>query len=82
MQKIAIRAARRQGMNIRDYTAGRHLRQNRATPSPYLSDFFEKNRASYYDGLSRVRESNDIPHWMRFFLSGVVETAEKGVETF
>ena len=40
-----------------------------AKPSLYLSDFFERNRASYFDALMRVRESNDLVHWMRFFLA-------------
>jgi len=51
-------------------------------PSLYLSDFFERNRASYYDALMRVRESNDMIHWVRFFLSGVAETAAKGRDVF
>ncbi|TYB31276.1 MAG: Fic family protein [Candidatus Mcinerneyibacterium aminivorans] len=51
-------------------------------PSLYLSDFFEKNRASYYDALSRVRESNDLIHWIKFFLNGVIETTSKGRDTF
>lgn len=53
-----------------------------AKPSLYLSDFFERNRASYYDALMRVRVSNDLIHWVRFFLSGMAETATKGRTVF
>ena len=53
-----------------------------AKPSLYLSDFFERNRASYYDALMRVRLSNDLIHWVRFFLNGVAQTASKGRDTF
>ncbi len=51
-------------------------------PSLYLSDFFEKNRTSYYDALSKVRESNDLAHWIKFFLNAVIATANKGKDTF
>jgi Fic family protein len=53
-----------------------------AKPSLYLSDFFERNRASYYDALMRVRLAHDMLHWVRFFLTGVAETAAKGRDVF
>lgn len=53
-----------------------------AKPSLYLSDFFERNRGSYYDALTRVRLSGDIVHWVRFFLQGIAETSVKGRDTF
>jgi len=51
-------------------------------PSLYLSAYFERNRASYYDALMRVRIGNDLIHWIRFFLTGVMETAAKGRDVF
>ncbi|HHD64605.1 MAG TPA: Fic family protein [Desulfobulbaceae bacterium] len=53
-----------------------------SNPSLYLSDFFERNRGGYYDALSSVREKNNMIHWVKFFLNGVLETSRKGVETF
>ena len=53
-----------------------------ARPTLYLSDFFERHRASYYDALMRVRQANDLEHWVRFFLNGVAETAGKGCRVF
>lgn len=53
-----------------------------AKPSLYLSDFFERNRASYYDALMRVRVANDLIHWVRFFLRGMAETSAKGRDVF
>lgn len=51
-------------------------------PALYLSDYFEKRRAAYYDALTRVREANDLGHWIKFFLNAVQQTAEKGKNTF
>lgn len=51
-------------------------------PTLYLSAHLEKLKGQYYDALTTVRHSNDLGHWIRFFLTAVYETAEKGRGTF
>lgn len=51
-------------------------------PILYLSDFLERNRTAYYDGLTGVRETDDLSGWCRFFLTGIIETAKSGIATF
>lgn len=53
-----------------------------AKPSLYLSSYIEKRKVAYYEGLTTVRATNDIGHWIRFFLVAVLETANQGVATF
>ena len=50
-------------------------------PLLYLSAFFEKNRSLYYDKLTITREKNDLNQWIKFFLVGIIETAEEGTIT-
>ena len=45
------------------------------TPLLYLSAFFERNRAEYYDQLLRVSMTGAWEPWVAFFLRGVIEQA-------
>ena len=50
-------------------------------PALYLSAYFEKHKATYFDNLMRVRTANDLLQWIRFFLVAVTETARQGTTT-
>ena len=50
-------------------------------PSLYLSLYFKRRRADYYDRLNAVRVSGDWEGWLGFFLDGVAETATQAVDT-
>ncbi|MDY6790708.1 MAG: Fic family protein [Thermodesulfobacteriota bacterium] len=50
-------------------------------PLLYLSDYFEKNKILYYDNLTFVRTKNDLGQWIKFFLTGVIQTTENAVAT-
>ena len=51
-------------------------------PALYLSDFFERNRRDYYEKLNAVRTHNMLQEWIRFFLQGIIETAQSSIDTF
>ena len=51
-------------------------------PVLYMSTFFERHKASYYDSFSIVRTSNDLEQWITFFLNGIVDTAQHGIKIF
>ncbi len=48
-------------------------------PLLYLSDFIEAHRQDYYDLLQRVRMRGDWSAWIRFFLTGVAQTARSAM---
>lgn len=50
-------------------------------PLLYLSLYFKLHRRLYYDLLQQVRTKGDWEAWLRFFLEGVIETAEQASST-
>jgi Fic family protein len=50
-------------------------------PMLYLSLFLKANRQEYYELLQRVRTEGDWEAWLRFFLNGVIRTAEQATST-
>lgn len=49
-------------------------------PLLYLSLYFKSNRQAYYDHLQSVRETGAWEEWIKFFLLGVIDTANKATE--
>jgi Fic family protein len=50
-------------------------------PILYLSLYFKTRRQEYYDWLQRVRTEGDWEGWLKFFLTGVLETAEQATQS-
>lgn len=46
-------------------------------PILYLSLYFKTHRQEYYEHLQRVRTEGGWEEWLRFFLTGVMQTAEQ-----
>lgn len=53
-----------------------------AKPALYLSDFFERHKTDYYDHLMAVRTHSQLTEWVKFFMFGMCETAEKSINVF
>lgn len=49
-------------------------------PMLYLSLYFKVNRLEYYERLQSVREKGDWEEWLKFFLTGVLDTAQQAVD--
>lgn len=50
-------------------------------PVLYLSYYFKRHRAEYYDRLQGVRDRGDWEAWLYFFLEGVAQVANLAAET-
>lgn len=50
-------------------------------PLLYLSSYFERDKTLYYDNLTKVRTHHNMLQWIKYFLVGIAQTAEKAAET-
>jgi Fic family protein len=50
-------------------------------PLVYLSQYFEQNRNDYYRYLDGISRADKWEEWLRFFLAGIVETANSSSKT-
>lgn len=50
-------------------------------PVLYLSHFFKRHRAEYYDRLQAVRDHGAWEDWLAFFLRGVTEVSAEATDT-
>jgi Fic family protein len=50
-------------------------------PLLYLSLYFKRHRAAYYERLRAVRRDGDWAGWLRFFAEAVIDTAGSAVAT-
>ena len=50
-------------------------------PILYLSDYFERHKSLYYENLTVVRQKGNLAQWLKFFLVGVTQTAEKAINS-
>ena len=59
------------------YLAANHILHK---PTLYISKFIKRNQQAYYDCLSNIHIKGDFETWIKFFLTGVIETAKEAVE--
>jgi Fic family protein len=48
-------------------------------PNLYLSEYFNRNKATYIERMERVRTHGDWEGWLSFFIRGVAQQAEESV---
>lgn len=52
-----------------------------SNPVLYLSHYFKRFRAEYYDRLQAIRDRGDWEGWLIFFLRGVTEVSREAAQT-
>jgi Fic family protein len=50
-------------------------------PVLYLSHYFKRQRATYYELLQNVRDEGDWEAWLKFFLRGMTEVSKEATDT-
>lgn len=50
-------------------------------PILYMSYYFKYNKIDYYDYLMEVRNKGSWEKWIKFFLKGIIETSNEGINT-
>lgn len=50
-------------------------------PLLYLSYYFKRNKAEYYDKLMAVRSNGEWEQWVKFFLRGIIEISTESTES-
>ena len=50
-------------------------------PLLYLSYYFKKHRAEYYDRLMEIRVRGDWERWIKFFLKGISEVSDEATQS-
>jgi Fic family protein len=50
-------------------------------PVLYLSHYFKRHRAEYYERLQAIRDTGDWEGWLAFFLRGVAEVSREAAQT-
>ena len=59
------------------YLAANHILHK---PTLYISKFIKRNQQAYYECLSNIHIKGDYESWIKFFVTGVIETAKEAVE--
>jgi Fic family protein len=49
-------------------------------PTLYISKFIKRNQQAYYNCLYNIHARGDYETWIKFFLTGVIETAQEAVD--